>query len=662
MEIKLMEIEFKNFKGLDKLKINFGDSTSIRGRNASGKTTVIDGFTWLLFGKDSKDRKDFEIKTLDENGEALHGLEHSVKGVLSVDGREIILERIYKEKWVKERGASERELKGHTTEYLINEVPQSMREYQGKINAIFEESKFKLVTNPLFFTNMKWQEQRKLLLEVVGDICESDIFAYNKGLKKLEGAVTEGIDNFNAMNKNKIKKLKEKIKSLPYRIDECNNSIQNLDFDAIEFRKKSILGGIKNVEDQLQNKAKANEEKLKLENDIYNLKSEYQDKINEAKRLKDEPLKDIYKELEDNKKQLKYLDDEILSLKNSGVRLNNIMVADKEYREDKINENNGLRSKIEKIRLRKMIIDNENFICPTCKRDFEVENIEKLKVELAENFENEKKKDILGINKIGISNKEDIEFLAEKIEKAEEDLVKINQKIAVLNDEKIKFENNIKICIDKEKKELSKVENGVIGFEGRAELYNKIKELEAKRFAYSEDMDKELLNRKAKLQMELEQANKELAAKDNNKILKARISELEEEEKKLSSQIIELEGLQFLGEEFVRTKVEMLEDSINKKFNGQVKFKLFKNQINGGLEECCEAMVEGVPFSNVNTAAQINGGLSIVNILSKHFNVKAPIFVDNSESINNIIATDSQIIKLIVSLDEELKVDWGKNN
>lgn len=657
MDIKLMEIELKNFKGIDKLKIEFGDSTSIKGKNATGKTTINDSFTWLLFGKDSKDRKDFEIKTLDENGEPLHGLEHSVKGILSIDGKEIILERIYKEKWVKERGAAAKELKGHTTEYLINEVPQSQKEYQAKINAIFEESKFKLVTNPLYFTNQKWQEQRKLLLEVVGDICENDIFAYNKDLAKLEGAVTEGIDNFNAMNKNKIKKLKEKIKSLPYRIDECNNSIQNLEFDAIEFRKKSIIGGIKNVEDQLQNKAKANEEKLKLENEIYHLKLEYQTKTNEAKRLKDEPLKAIYKELEGYKKQLKYLDDEILAIKNSGVRLNNIMVADKEYRENKINENNGLRSKIEKIKLRKMIIDNENFICPTCKRDFETENIEKLKKELAENFENEKKKDVLGINKIGIANKENIEFLGDKIEKAEEDLVKINQKIEALNSEKVKLEDNIKICIDKEQEELSRAENGVISFEGRAELYNKIKELEAKRFAYTEDMDKELLNKKAKLQIELDQANKELAAKDNNEILKARILELEEEEKQLSCQIIELEGLQFLGEEFVRTKVEMLEDAINKKFDGQVQFKLFKNQINGGLEECCEAMIDGVPFSNVNTAAQINGGLSIVNTLSKHFNVKAPIFIDNSESVNNIIETESQIIKLIVSLDETLKVD-----
>lgn len=110
-------------------------------------------------------------------------------------------------------------------------------------------------------------------------------------------------------------------------------------------------------------------------------------------------------------------------------------------------------------------------------------------------------------------------------------------------------------------------------------------------------------------------------------------------------------------EEFIRTKVELLEGSINNKFAGSISFKLFNKQINGGLNECCEATVNGVPFSNANTASQINAGLSIVNTLCNHFDVQAPIFIDNAESVNKIGETDSQLIKLIVSLDNTLKVE-----
>jgi len=133
MKIKLLKLSLKNFKGIKEFDIKFANVTEIRGTNATGKTTIVDAFNWLVFGKDSKDRKDFNIKTLDESGNEFHGLEHSVIGILEVDGRTITLSRIYKEKWTKTRGQAEKELKGHTTEYQINEVPVSMKEYQSHL-------------------------------------------------------------------------------------------------------------------------------------------------------------------------------------------------------------------------------------------------------------------------------------------------------------------------------------------------------------------------------------------------------------------------------------------------------------------------------------------------------------------------------------------------
>ncbi|HBF9958434.1 TPA: AAA family ATPase, partial [Clostridioides difficile] len=184
-----------------------------------------------------------------------------------------------------------------------------------------------------------------------------------------------------------------------------------------------------------------------------------------------------------------------------------------------------------------------------------------------------------------------------------------------------------------------------------------IKELEEK--INNKDADKnidELKENKKKLTSEIELLNKELAKRDINKELLDRKEQLLEKEKALGIELAHQEKILNLCELFIKTKVSLLESNISSKFKN-VTFKLFKEQINGGIEETCEALINGVPFSNANTAGQINGGLDIINTLSNHFEVKMPIFVDNRESVNNLIDIDSQVINLIVSNDNPLKIE-----
>ena len=104
------------------------------------------------------------------------------------------------------------------------------------------------------------------------------------------------------------------------------------------------------------------------------------------------------------------------------------------------------------------------------------------------------------------------------------------------------------------------------------------------------------------------------------------------------------------------TKVELLENAINSKFE-VVKFRLFDTQINGGLVECCDTLVNGVPYSDVNNAHKILAGLDIINTLIKFYKTSAPIFIDNRESINELYNINTQIISLIVTEDTELRIE-----
>lgn len=653
MNIILKKLALKNFKGIKDLEINFGKVTSISGKNATGKTTIVDAFTWLLFGKDSKDRTTFNIKTLDENGEELHGLEHSVTGVLEVDGQVITLQRLYKEKWTKQRGQAQAELKGHTTEYFINEVPSSMKEYQSRVNAIFEESKFKLVTSPLYFTNLKWQDQRKILLEIIGDIDEETVINYNSKLEPLRTLITDGIDNLSKVVKAKISKLKEQVKSIPFRIDECNNSIVDADFDALEFRKRGIQTGINSIDETIADKSKANEKKLELSNRIYGLKQEYQEKYNQAKSKINEPKIKLQNQLRDLEYTLQDQEREFRDLERTRGQIEKA-ISDGDTSISKYEKQmQSLRETFKIENGKTLEIDERQFMCPTCKREFGAEDIESKKAELLSNFEDNKKEQLKLIQTRG-------KGLSKLVDDIRAIQVKDKEKLGGIEysvQDAIKKINETKEEINQVSIQLANYTTPEVNFNGMKELQNEIESLEKEMESIAVDNNLELKARKESLQREMDQVNKELAAKDNNEKLKERIKELQTEEKSLGAQIAQFEGQQFLCEEFIRTKVELLEDSINKKFNGAIAFKLFNQQINGGLNECCEALIDGVPFSNANTASQINAGLSIVNTLCQHFDVQAPIFIDNAESVNHIGNTDSQLIKLIVSLDNSLKVE-----
>jgi DNA repair protein SbcC/Rad50 len=642
--IILKSLKLKNFKGLKALTIDFSKVTNIFGENATGKTTLFDAATWLLFDKDSQDRTTFEIKTLDINNNVLHGLEHEVTGVLSVDDRDITLTKSYKEKWTKKRGEAERELTGNETLYYIDEVPVKKSEYQEKINSIINEQLFKLISNPLHFsTNMKWQERRNVLLAIIGDITAERVIGYKGNLRAIEALlVDKDIDTLKKSLAARRKKLNDDIKSIPYRIDELNNSIKEIDFEALELQKESIVSAIKAVEEKILDSSKVNEELMSEKNNFYELKSKLRNIEFIAKEEAQKPLHELKVKLYELNNQASQCKMSIRSLDN------NI-----EYEEKQAalleTDLQSLREEYGKLNEEVLEIPEESFICPTCNRPLEEHDVESQKLSMHENFNLNKAKRLTNINNQGKSKKDKLQSHKNEVIRATKQLEEDRAYLKTLEASIEDYNNKINNFASS------------LNFEANQEYQDTIKqiqELEVKLQQPSETIDQiiDLKVKKRDLEHELEDINRQLNYKDMNLNTKVRISQLLEEEKKLAQQIAELEGQEFLCEEFLKTKVELLESSINSKFK-YVSFKLFDTQVNGGLVETCEALINGVPFSNANTASQINAGLDIISALSEYYGVQAPIFIDNRESINQILETDSQVINLIVSKDKTLRVE-----
>jgi len=226
--MKLMKLSLRNFKGIETFVFEpNGRSTTIYGDNATGKTTLVDGWLWLLFGKDSQNKTDFEIKTLGPDGKPQHGLEHEVEGVLEVNGKELTLKKVYSENWTKKRGSASREFTGHSTDYYLDGVPVKKNEYEAKIDSILDEDAFKLLTNPRYFNEvLHWQDRRKVLLEVCGDVSDNDVIASDETLTALPKILNgRSLEDHRKVLTAKRTEINKELSLVPVRIDEAQRGL-----------------------------------------------------------------------------------------------------------------------------------------------------------------------------------------------------------------------------------------------------------------------------------------------------------------------------------------------------------------------------------------------------------------------------------------------------
>ncbi len=649
MNIELKKLELLNFKGIKELTIDFGKETNILGQNASGKTTIFDSFTWLLFGKDSANKSDFNIKILNKKGEVIHGLNDQVTGVLILGDKEVILRRVLKENWVKKRGSADLVFSGNSTEYFINEVPKKEKEYKEYINGIIDENVFKLLTNPLHFNiNNSWQDRRKILLSVIGDISDEDVINSSKDLIKLKELLNgNSIEDFKAIIASKKKKLNEQLKAIPIRIDEINRGLpvlaEDVDYEEYETIRVKLKENLKVLENQLTNQHKDAENFIKRQSEISNKKN---------------ILKDMELQIERN--SMKELNNLKLNLMDLEYKQSNL-IKKKENEASNIAKNaeeiGRLNNEMTECRTEYKNIFNEtfkepdrdNFICPTCEQKLATEDIENKIKEMFESFNRFKNNKLTDISNQGKSRNAIVDRLKTK-----------NDSLQLLIDD---YEKELIECtsiIDKLKAQIeeeNKAEH-VVDYNYVSEykaLNEEIKGIEKSMVPIS--TDNKVTEQYNYVKEKLFATEQVLSSKKAIADAQERIKELKKEERNYSLQIAALEGQEFLTEQFIKTKVNLLEEKMNSTFK-YVKFKMFDVQTNGALNDTCQALIEGVPFADANNAAKINAGIDIINALGKFYDTTAPIFIDNRESVIDLIDTDSQVINLIVSKhDKNLRIE-----
>lgn len=656
MDIKLIKLVLDNFKGAKHFELNAeGKDIVVRGENNTGKTTIADAFYWLLFNKDSKGSTKFAIKTLDNVGDEINNLKHSVYAVLKIDGKEQHIKKTYSEKWTRKRGQAKSSFTGHETVYELGATeeeltPKKLKDFNEFINSIIsDEQIFKLTTNPFWFNSLKQDERKNILMSLVDEVTDEDVIKSDTKLKELKKLLGDGsLEDFKARIKRNKKAINDDLKAIPVRVDEINHNmpdVQKYDKDKLEKELTSINEEIKAIDGQIKDIENGLSVE-KIEKDIKSKQLEIQYLIDNHDGDSRRKLTSLNNEESEKERAVAVKRRDLSNLKAELQR------NESEMEEQNENfKNLGTKHK-------ELVNEQKEFttatVCDCCGQDIPAHMQEEAIKKMEESYNADKSETLEKIQSDGIEIRNRVKYLSEQndeIEKSMETIKKeINkdtQSIDELKEEiKVLESNNTRVEDTDEYKQIDSDIQALKEQKGQS-----IQSISDDVNGLIESKKEPLLNQQRDIKQKLDDIQLSQRAIE-------RIDELESRQEQLAQEYNDLEHATFLTEEFTKQKVKLMESSINDKFE-ITKFKLFNVLINEGVEDVCIALHNGVPYdSGLNNAARINVGLDIINALSKHYNFYAPIMIDNAESVTDVHETMSQQIQLEVSKkDKELTVE-----
>lgn len=641
-EIKIKRLSLENFKCHRHLELYFdGANASIYGDNATGKTSVYDALTWLLFGKDSKGNgeKNIEIKPLNALGEVRDHLEETaVEAVLLVNGEELALRRTLKEVWTTKRGSTEATYDGNTSEYYIDGVPCKKYAFSDKIDELVSEDTFRLLTSVSHFADgMSWQDRRAVLFKVAAVAGDEQIMETDERFRPLiEGMGRLSVDDY------KKKLVAEKRgfvgakTEIPARISECQKTIedvQGMDFAAARAKIAELTTAKEAHEAELlsieRNTAAENKRMEIREAQLELAALDNENKVYRASQMADAP-------------DTAAMRTNLSRLRSQHEMKLRVLSNEKDYIKQ-------LDKDIASARERWIAVNGESFTggnCPTCGQALPAAQIKAA----TDSFEAQKKKRLAEIEHTANASKEARAAAIDRVNSAEDEIAELE------------------CLITKDAGLLTAAENNVIrpvdlgGYaEKRAAIGQRIDALHGE----LADMMTDTSSARAKINEQIKEIKGEidswyvyLGKEPLLEYSRTRIAELQEDARKAAAALDLIEQMLFLIDEYSRYKTQFIEDSINSMFR-IARFRLFREQANGGVEARCDVVYEGVPYINLNSGAKINVGIDIINTLSTAYGVNVPLFVDNAESVTRLEGSSNQIIRLVVSEnDKELRINY----
>lgn len=646
--MKLLKLTLENFKGHGLRVVEFSPTiTRVYGANGTGKTSLFDSFCWMLWAKDSDDRTQSGTVSFypfdpGKQGEVLHNVVVSVEAVLEIDGAQHVLCRTMQEKWTTPNGTELPRFTGNETKLYIDGLAVKANQFDAFVKENINPELFKLTSNPWYFPTLHWKEQRRILMELAGDISNDDVLAADASLEPLRNELT----NRKPEDCKKLWQQQQKaaVKDLEKTVLLINENRKHLPQIENEAEVKADLEAqrlvlMKPLEKAMQEKAdilsgtaiskkQAEAKVLKAKLDV--IRAEQREKIAAVRKPFDEQIAALEAEAKTAAETVK------------------------PYRQTVVNLDNAIRENEEKLKVLQdswQAVDAEEFndVCPCCHRPYPPEQIADQRAAFNRSKAERLEKIEADGNALFDKNEEN---------KAQRDAAMQEvQRLSKLDLEMPDKRSEIMKRREEAVQALPPMENRQDWFEASEDLKrinHEIKELHIDVKLKLMDAEKAIEN----AQKPVGDIDVRLAEIKAAEATRALITDYTKQQQTLREQHDELALKLSLIKKFDEIKAVMTTEKVKAILPG-MDFKLFNyNNTNEGYTETCELVKDGKPYANLSNGEKIAVGCELIAAISKHYGVSNPVWIDNAEATTKHLETNGQAILLRVSAaDAELRIE-----
>ena len=658
-KIIFKSLSLLNFKGIRNLHVSFGENlTVISGRNAAGKTSIADAIMWVLFDV-GYDGNKLEPKTFDKNHEIIKEIPHEAELTLLVDGDQIVLKRSLSDAWKGDKCTN-------TYKYYVDGDVTTAGDFKKIVEDICPDSVFRRISSATNFCSLPWQKQRELLESLADQYTSQDI---TQGDERFDFVVEElkkkSIADLIHHIKYKRKEVQKQLDSVPVRLAELNKSLPEAqDWDALSAEKTKLNDKLVELANKMQAIRIGGADKVRYDGILKKIEFAEKRKRNMEQGAMNLATEQATKHQSDVittniavKKAQSLVDD--LKATMRGYTESEIHAKDKkEECERKVVDINNRLDELSKSR---WSWNAEDGICPHCGQPLPAEDVERIKKESKDRF-NERKSN--ASKKI----QEEFNGIQHEYTDAKNILEKLDNDRMVTTNQLVKANKTLKeaefkkLEVDAEKPKT--YEQILFEKEEYQQVVKEIADLQAELNEPSSSSDEN-----AKMLVELEKEREPIGIRYNEvlellatKETYDRISELIEKAKQdkesYQNQLDELDEQLDLANEYNKKSCHLLEENVNGHFS-YVKWSMFTQDLDGNMKPYCECYHDGVPYSRLNGAAKVNAGIDIANTFSRFYQVSAPMVLDECESVNDpIYSGEQQQIRLKVTTDDKLKFEY----
>lgn len=658
--IQLVAARIRNFKGIQQFEFDAnGESVEVHGQNGAGKTSIVDAFTWVLFGKDSQDRQTFQVKPVDSEGQEIHNIETEVELAFKVDGVNKTLKRIQYEKYTKRKGVDEPATFKDETKYYIDEVPiKTQKEYTAAVNELINDKYFKLLTNPLYFNTLDWKDRRAFLIDLLGEIDVDDVIAHKKELEPLlELLANRTPEELRLINADKKSALDKEETSIPARIDEVYRSMPQLSANVEESKEQSQqlqteIDGLQTQRISIQSGAAITTKRVELTT----IDAEISVYRNNFMQNGSGGVTSLQATVEERESAVQMTERKLSNFKEQADLLQQAILRHQQSAADMTTQKALYLQEYRKIEATQYEHPAEKDECPSCQQALPKEQADLARQMALEAFNLNRTTTLEKMKQNGLSMAASIKEQEQFASTKTHELTKVQAQIAEIEQTFAKFTKDLekaRTMLENAKTSVPDITNDIPYLDlmaKRTAINNELTALQTSNNEVLMDLDNDIM----RLRSEKQAIDANLTAYADVEAKQQRIMQLEAELGGIYESLETIEHVTHLLNEFDRTKISLLDERVANIFTN-VRFKLYHEQKNGGLAPVCETLYKTangnlVSWQNgLNTAAKINSGLEIIEVLQQKHECAAPIFIDNRESVTELYNIDTQLISLVVS-------------